>query len=49
MIHTEATLDNNTGIDTATTEADYNDLTQHTGDTATDLTMTHYIGHMADH
>ena len=48
MIHTEAALDHNAGIDTATTETAYGDLTQHTEDTATDLTMTHCIGDITD-
>ena len=48
-IYTEATLDHNTGIDTATTEAAHDDLTQHTEDAAKDLAMTHCIGHITDH
>ena len=48
-IHTEASLDHNTGTDTAATEVAHNDLTQHAEDTATDTTMTHCIGHIADH
>ena len=32
-----------------TTEAAHDDLPQPTEDTATDLTMTHHIGHIADH
>ena len=49
MIHTEATLDHNTRIDTTTTEAAHNNLAQHVGDAATDLTVTHHIGHITDH
>ena len=39
----------NTGIDTVTIEAANDDLTQHTEDTATDLTLTHHISHITDH
>ena len=49
MIHIEATLDHNTGIDTATTELAHNNLSQPTEDTATDLTVTHCTGHITDH
>ena len=45
----EVTLDCNTGIDAATTEPAYNDLTQPREDTATDLTMTYLTNHIADH
>ena len=45
----EATLDHNTRIDTTTTGAVYDDLTQPTEDTATYLTMTHHTGHIASH
>ena len=49
MICTEATLDHNTGIDTATTEAAQDDLTIPSEDTPTDLTITHQTGHTVDH
>ena len=49
MICIETTLNHNTRIDAATTEAAHDDLTQPTKDTATDLTVTHCIGHTADH
>ena len=39
MIHIKATLDHNTGIDTTTTGAVHNNLTQPTEHTATDLSM----------
>ena len=42
MIHTEASLDHNTGKDTVTTKAAPNNLTQPTEDTAIDLAMTHH-------
>ena len=38
-----------TGIDAALTEAAHDDLMQPTEDTATDLTMTHCTGNIADH
>ena len=44
MIHIEATLDHNTGIDAAR-----DNLTQPTRETATDLAMTHHTSHIADH
>ena len=47
-IHIEATLDHNTRIDATTTGAALDDLTQPTEDTATDLTVTHHAGHIAD-
>ena len=49
MIHIEAALDHSTGMDAATTEAAYDDLTQPMEDTASDLTMTHCTGHIVDH
>ena len=49
MIHIEATLDCNTGIDTDTTGAVHDSLTQPTEDTATDLTMTFHTCHITDH
>ena len=49
MIHIEATLDHNTGIDAATTGAAYDNLTQLTEDTATDHAVTHHTGHITDH
>ena len=49
MIWIEATLDCNTKIDTAITEAGYDNLTPPTEDTATDLTMTHLTNHIPDH
>ena len=49
MIHIEATLDHNTGIEAATTDAAHNDVTQPTEDTATDLTMTHCTGNITGH
>ena len=49
MIHIEATLDHNTGIDTATTETAHDNLAQPTEDTATDLTMTLCTNHIADY
>ena len=49
MIHIEATLDNSTGIDAATTGAAHDDVTQPTVDTATDITMTHHTSCIADH
>ena len=45
----EATLDHNTGIDAATTEAAHDDVTQPTEDTVTHYTVTHCTGHMTDH
>ena len=48
-VHIETTLDHNTGIDTATTEAAHNDHIQPTEDTATELTMTHHTSYIADH
>ena len=48
-IHIEAALDHNTEIDAATTEVAHDNLTQPAGDTATDLTVTHYTGHIEDH
>ena len=45
----EVTLDHNTGIDAAITEAAHNDFTQPTEDTATDVTVTHLTDHIADH
>ena len=49
MIHIEVALDHNTGIDAATTGAAHDDLTQPTGDTPTDLTMTHCTSHIDNH
>ena len=49
MIHIEATLDHNTGIDATTTGAAHNDLTQLTEGTVTDLAMTHCTSHNTDH
>ena len=49
VIFIEAILDHNPVIYTATTGAAHNDLTQPTDDTATNLTVTHHIGHIADH
>ena len=49
MIHIEAALDHNTGIDTATTGAVHYDLIQPTEDTATDLAMKLHASHIADH
>ena len=49
MICIEATLDHNTGIDSATTEAAHDDIAQPTEDAATDLTVTHCTSHIADH
>ena len=46
---TEATLDHNNRIDTATTEAAQDILAQHIEDTATDPAMTHNTGHITDH
>ena len=48
-IHIEATLDHNTGIDTTNTGVAQCDLTQSTGDRATDLTMTHHTSYIANH
>ena len=48
-IYIEVALDHNTEIDAATIEVANNDLTQPTGDTATDLTMTHHTSYIADH
>ena len=45
--HTEATLDHNE-IDAAITEAAHNVLAQPTGDTVTDLAMTHLTNHIKD-
>ena len=47
-IHIEAALDHNTKIDTTTTGAVHDNLTQSTEDTATDLTMTFHTSHIAD-
>ena len=49
VIHIEAALECTKGIDTATTGAVHNDLTQPIEDTATDLTVTHCTDHIADH
>ena len=49
MIHIEAVINCNTEIDAAITEAAHNDFTQHTEDTAADLTMTHLTDHITDH
>ena len=49
MICIKATLDHNTRIDAATTEAVHDDLTQPAEDTATDLTVIHHTSHIADH
>ena len=49
MIHIEATLDHNTGIDAATTGAVHDDLIQPTEDATTHLTVTLHTGHIADH
>ena len=49
MICIEAAPDHNTEIDTATTEAAHDDLTQPTEATATDIAMTHHTGHITDH
>ena len=49
MICTVATLDHNSGRDTATTETAHDDISQHTADTATDLNVTHWIGHIVDY
>ena len=48
-IHIKTTLDHNTEIETTTTGAVYDDLTQPTEDAATDLTMTHHTNYIADH
>ena len=48
MIHIKATLDHNTRIDAATTEAAYDNHTQPTYDTTTDLAMTYSTSHIAD-
>ena len=48
-IHIETTLDHNTRIDTTTTGATHDDLTQPTEETATDLAMAHCTGHIANH
>ena len=45
VIHIEATLDHNTGIDASTTEVVHNDLVQ---PLEADLPMTHCTGHTAD-
>ena len=44
----EASLDHNTEIDAAITEAAYDDLTQPTKNTSTHLTVTHHTNHIAD-
>ena len=49
VIHIEATLDHNTGIDVATIGAVHDNLTQPTDDTATDLTVTLHTSHTTDH
>ena len=49
MICIEATLDHNTWIDTDTTEAAHDDLTQPTEDTARDLNVSHCTDHIMDH
>ena len=49
MIHIEATLDHDTEIDAAIAEAAHDNLTPSTEDTATDLTVTPLINHIADH
>ena len=49
MLHIEATLDHNTGIDGTTTGSLYHDLPQPREDTTTDLTMTHPTSHITDH
>ena len=48
MICIEPALDHNTGIDTTTTGAAQDNLDQPTEVTATDLTMTHYTGHIVN-
>ena len=48
-IHIEATLDHNTEIEAAITEATHDNLIPTTEDTVTDLTMTHLTNHIADH
>ena len=45
----ETTLDQHIRINAVTTEAPSSGLTQPTEDTATDLTVTHCTGHIADH
>ena len=49
MICMETTLDYNTGIDAAITEAPHDNLTQLTEDAATHLTMIHHTNHITDH
>ena len=49
MIHIKAAQDHNTQIDTTTTGAVHDDLTQSTEDTATDLTVTFHTSHITDH
>ena len=48
-ISIQATLDDNTGIDTAITGAAHNDLAPPIEDTAINLAMTHHIDHITDH
>ena len=49
MIHVEVTLDHSTRMDTATTGAAHDDLTQPTEVRATDLAMTHHTSHITDY
>ena len=49
MTCTEAALDHDKGMGTATIEAAQDNPIQHTNDTVTDLAMTHHTGHTANH
>ena len=49
MTCTEFAPDHGNGMGTATIEAAQDDPIQHTEDTATDPTMTHYTCHTANH
>ena len=49
QLRIEATLDYNTGMDTAATGAVHDDLAHPTEDIATYLSVTHHTGHITDH
>ena len=49
MIPTEATLDNNTRVDAATTGAAHSNCAPPIEATAINLAVTHHIHHIADH
>ena len=49
MPPTEAALDHNTGIDTATTGGAHDDCTPPIEATAISLTVTHHINYITDH